>query len=171
MGLVAPQHVGSSQTRARTRVPCIGRQILNPWAIREAPKVHAFFTPVWWPLSLTTAHCCAQASLFYHVMHHASFWCCQSLRLRVSVIVLERGLNLLAGLKYSPLLLSLLAVCYSPDRVTEITTLDFSSVLLLLLKTFLLCPWFCFLLILLPCPHISSFLDSGQRKGLKANRC
>ena len=28
-GLVAPWHVGSSQTRARTRVPCIGRQILN----------------------------------------------------------------------------------------------------------------------------------------------
>ena len=28
-GLVAPWHVGSSQTRARTHVPCIGRQILN----------------------------------------------------------------------------------------------------------------------------------------------
>ena len=29
MRLVAPQHVGSSRTRARTCVPCIGRQILN----------------------------------------------------------------------------------------------------------------------------------------------
>ena len=28
-GLVAPRHVGSSQTRARTRVPCAGRQILS----------------------------------------------------------------------------------------------------------------------------------------------
>ena len=28
-GLVAPWHVGSSQTRDRTCVPCIGRQILN----------------------------------------------------------------------------------------------------------------------------------------------
>ena len=28
-GPVAPRHVGSSQTRARTRVPCIGRRILN----------------------------------------------------------------------------------------------------------------------------------------------
>ena len=28
-GLVAPRHVGSSQTRARTCVPCISRQILN----------------------------------------------------------------------------------------------------------------------------------------------
>ena len=35
-GLVAPRHVGSSQTRARTHVPCIGRQILNHSATREA---------------------------------------------------------------------------------------------------------------------------------------
>ena len=35
-GLVAPWHVGSSRTRARTRVPCIGRQILNHCATREA---------------------------------------------------------------------------------------------------------------------------------------
>ena len=35
-GLVAPRHVGSSQTRARTRVPCIGKQILNHCATREA---------------------------------------------------------------------------------------------------------------------------------------
>ena len=38
-GLVAPRHVGSSQTRARTRVPCIGRQILNHCATREAPNI------------------------------------------------------------------------------------------------------------------------------------
>ena len=36
-GLVAPRHVGSSQTRARTRVLCIGRQILNHCVTREAP--------------------------------------------------------------------------------------------------------------------------------------
>ena len=36
-GLVAPQHVGSSQTRARTCVPCIGRQILNHCAVRKLP--------------------------------------------------------------------------------------------------------------------------------------
>ena len=35
-GLVAPRHVGSSQTRAQTRVPCIGRQTLNHCATREA---------------------------------------------------------------------------------------------------------------------------------------
>ena len=35
-GLVAPRHVGSSRTRAQTHVPCIGRQILNQCATREA---------------------------------------------------------------------------------------------------------------------------------------
>ena len=36
-GLVAPQHVGSSRTRARTCVPCIGRRIPNHCATRGAP--------------------------------------------------------------------------------------------------------------------------------------
>ena len=36
MGLADLQHVGSSWTRDRTRVPCIGRQILNHYATREA---------------------------------------------------------------------------------------------------------------------------------------
>ena len=35
-GPAAPWHVGSSQTRARTRVSCISRQILNHCATREA---------------------------------------------------------------------------------------------------------------------------------------
>ena len=35
-GPAAPRHAGSSQTRARTRVPCISRQILNHCATREA---------------------------------------------------------------------------------------------------------------------------------------
>ena len=38
-GPVAPRHVGSSQTRARTRVPCIGRRTLNHCATREAPAL------------------------------------------------------------------------------------------------------------------------------------
>ena len=36
-GLVAPRHVGSSRTRARTRAPCIGRRILSHCTTREAP--------------------------------------------------------------------------------------------------------------------------------------
>ena len=35
-GSVAPGHVGSSQTRDQTGVPCIARQILNHWTTREA---------------------------------------------------------------------------------------------------------------------------------------
>ena len=35
-GPAAPRHVGSSQTRARTRVPCIGRRTPNHCATREA---------------------------------------------------------------------------------------------------------------------------------------
>ena len=35
-GPATARHVGSYQTRARTRVPCIGRQILNHCATREA---------------------------------------------------------------------------------------------------------------------------------------
>ena len=38
-GLAAPWHVGSPQTRARTRVSCIGRQILNHCATREAQSI------------------------------------------------------------------------------------------------------------------------------------
>ena len=38
-GLAAPRHVGSSRTRARTRVPCIGRRILNHCATREVPTL------------------------------------------------------------------------------------------------------------------------------------
>ena len=37
-GLVALRHVGSSWTRAQTRVPCIGRRILNHCATGEVPR-------------------------------------------------------------------------------------------------------------------------------------
>ena len=41
-GLVAPRHVGSSRTRAQTRIPCIGRQILNHCTTREV-AIQAFY--------------------------------------------------------------------------------------------------------------------------------
>ena len=41
-GLVAPWQVGSSQTRAQTCVPCIGKQILNHWTTREV-RFQSFF--------------------------------------------------------------------------------------------------------------------------------
>ena len=51
MGSVALQHVGSSQTRDQTHVSYIGRQILYPWATREALdhfllKHHACFLDI-----------------------------------------------------------------------------------------------------------------------------
>ena len=51
MGLVAPRHVGSSQTRARTHVPCISRQILNHCATREAPRYTSYFSNIAQPIS------------------------------------------------------------------------------------------------------------------------
>ena len=39
MGLVAPRHVGSSRARARTRIPCIGRRILNHCTTRETLSI------------------------------------------------------------------------------------------------------------------------------------
>ena len=44
-GPVALRHVGSPQTRDRTRVPCIGRQILNHCATRET--LTSGFDSVW----------------------------------------------------------------------------------------------------------------------------
>ena len=46
MALAAPRHVGSSQTRDRTHVPCIGRQILTHFATREVLRenLSAYFT-------------------------------------------------------------------------------------------------------------------------------
>ena len=53
MGLVAPRPVGSSRTRARTRVPCIGRRILNHCTTREVPPIllysYSFINISWLP--------------------------------------------------------------------------------------------------------------------------
>ena len=107
MGLVAPRHVASSQTRARTRVPCIGRQILNHCATREAPAcfIVSFLHPcthfflfnylfifgcigslllrAGFSCGARASHCGAQAS------HYGGFSCCgaQALGERASVVV------------------------------------------------------------------------------------
>ena len=56
MGLVALRHVGSSQTRAQTRVPCIGGQTLNHCATREAP-LRLFFKLFFFLLNLQNPVC------------------------------------------------------------------------------------------------------------------
>ena len=67
-GLVAPWHVGSSRTRARTRVPCIGRRILNHCTTKEA--LHYFF--------------------FFFIIIYLNLWLCW-------VFVSVRGLSLVAA--------------------------------------------------------------------------
>ena len=58
-GLVAPWHVGSSQTRARTRVPCIGRWILNHYATREVPLLALCISSSQRLPLASFAHCCS----------------------------------------------------------------------------------------------------------------
>ena len=60
-GPAAPRHAGSSQTRARTHVPCIGRQTPNHCATREA--LFYFLINVFIYLFLATLglSCCARA--------------------------------------------------------------------------------------------------------------
>ena len=48
LGLIALQHVDSSQTRDQTRVPCIGRQVLIHWTTREVH--HSIFLDRYWDL-------------------------------------------------------------------------------------------------------------------------
>ena len=50
MGLGAPRHVESSQTRDRTSVPCIARQILKNYTTREAqvPLYNGHFLDSWY---------------------------------------------------------------------------------------------------------------------------
>ena len=73
-GLVAPRHVGSSRTRARTHVPCIGRQILNHCTTRE---VQSF--PSEWGKTLFSTSCvflsCVSPlhSHYYHSPHSQHF--------------------------------------------------------------------------------------------------
>ena len=70
MGLVAPWHVASSQTRGQTCVPRIGRQILNHWTTREVLrptswKLHLIQqkrvkipgNSLWWSWNITQAWC------------------------------------------------------------------------------------------------------------------
>ena len=75
-GPAALRHVGSSQTRARTRVPCIGRQILNHCATREALSIicpgsagmqvflfpHNFFVFCCWRRRLSRCKHCSRGS-------------------------------------------------------------------------------------------------------------
>ena len=69
-GLVAPRHVGSSQTRAWTLVPCIGRQILNHCATREAQVLQFKQRDIQVVLEK------AEGEFFFPLIHQDNeFWC------------------------------------------------------------------------------------------------
>ena len=72
MGPVAPRHVGSSQTRARTRVPCIGRQILNHCATREALNM-TFMTTQKLPLILRDGYTAVSTYRIPNLLEFAEF--------------------------------------------------------------------------------------------------
>ena len=74
-GPAAPRHVGSSQTRARTRVPCISRQTPNHCATREA-------------LLFSSAFCFS--SLFYKSVITAQSWNLEQIR-QISEPFVSRG--------------------------------------------------------------------------------
>ena len=52
-GLVALWHVGSSQTRDQTCVPCLGRHILNHYTTREVPSIR-FLKCLFFNLSMSS---------------------------------------------------------------------------------------------------------------------
>ena len=70
VGLVAPQHMGSSQTRDQTHVPCITRWILNHWTTREIPWLCFRSIPSLFP---------APAEL---LVRDSECWCLHGLQLR-----------------------------------------------------------------------------------------
>ena len=66
-GLAVPWNVGSSQTRGRTSVPCIARQILNHWTTREASHISKLyissFISIWHEFEQTQGDSEGQGSL------------------------------------------------------------------------------------------------------------
>ena len=68
-GLVAPQHVGSSRTRARTRVPCIGKRILNHCTTREVPLHLIFMFMVSYQISIQITFPLSMFSLGHLVLY------------------------------------------------------------------------------------------------------
>ena len=104
-GLAAPRHVESSQTRARTRVLCIGRHILNHCATREAPN-YGFLKNKFIYLFLAALGlcCCAQAfsscgerGLLFVVVHGlivVASLCCRARALGAwASVVMAHGLH------------------------------------------------------------------------------
>ena len=72
-GPVAPRHVGSFQTRARTRVPCISRQTLNHCTTREALLVVRLSFSTFFSISTPSAPPKTWKSCYYELLTTVSF--------------------------------------------------------------------------------------------------
>ena len=59
MGLAAPQHVESSQTRDQTCVPCTSRWISYQWTTREVPNKNVKLNKILYNIN------CIQTSFFF----------------------------------------------------------------------------------------------------------
>ena len=106
MGPAAPWHVGSSQTRARTRVPCISRQILNHCATREAPSVNFLYSITLNSISLSCTLnllpiCNFIAPIGHLALHHYYYYSvCRSSKTFYSVI--HQKNHIIHNIKISP---------------------------------------------------------------------
>ena len=77
MALLAPRRVESSQTRGRTHIPCIGRQILNYWTARVVLDIPFFMRMCLQLHNFLSKYLCSlaffpQGSIFYN-MHTSVF--------------------------------------------------------------------------------------------------
>ena len=55
MGLAAPQHVGSSWTRAQTWVPCIAGRFLTTAPAEKSLTNYFFVPPCWFPIKFCSS--------------------------------------------------------------------------------------------------------------------
>ena len=90
-GLVAPRQVGSSPTRARTRVPCIGRRIFNHCTTRGAPWCFLKNKFIYLFLAVLGLHCCAWA--FSSCGKWGLLFAVCGLLIAVASVVAEHGLQ------------------------------------------------------------------------------
>ena len=100
MGLVAPQHVGSSKIRDRTPISCIGRQTLYHWATREVPDHFLVRLPVFLILSYMSCLYILEinplsAALFTNIF--LSFWVLPCL-LVYNFLVVQKLLSLIVSM-------------------------------------------------------------------------
>ena len=117
-GLVAPRHVRSSQTRAGTHVPCIGRRILNHCATREVPEIDYHWSSfmvrsLLFSLFFSFGKCFqAFPEVARFLVSHSPSSVCFPLFTRLSLLVLGSGLVfIIQDLSWASLVINSSVVC------------------------------------------------------------